>query len=733
MKMKKMLAVLLSVVLLCSIIPAFSVSAGAGEITNGTFETGDFTGWTYYTYSTSIISSPTQAGSYAVKIGKDSSLAGHVALEQIVPVNTNATYSLTFYNRRYTYAWSGNCSFSVSVELGTSATSFDGTGLSASTPSIGTSFTKRTYSFSTGTYKYARIRFNALGSGVDTALDTIALTATVTGDEGTHAAPALMSFGTEYNRPSSDSNNVIVEPGFEDTTNTSAQWNTSSFLTQGVSVQTDASIAHSGSNYLQYYRGSVDVTTWSMFEITCPTAGEYVFSAWVRTPNLSANNLGKASIGVIDTDTGKFLTYDDDDYYGHYSTPEIQIRSTATDDEWHLRSVTFYVGVANANIKIGMYGLSSKMYVDDISVHLLTNGVKYSGTQTGTLNGSTSVTNKYCESADNLIPDCSMNSEQSEEFWTFAASGWENGFLSFDTDATDSSHGTVLHYKGTNPGSTKLYNYIKWVYVEPNTSYTVSFDYRVASAGNQLMFIDNNIESPQVFHNPTLGSASNSWSTYALTFTSGNYNRIGIVLRDSASAELYLDDFRFFKTEDGISTEPDEEIFPTLKHTGGEKSRMEMDTGKLGLAFRFNLDCTGVTVDGQHIGNYTNGKVQAFEDGVEYTLVAAGAVMTNDATVGQDESVFTRENVNSSATVIDVNAKYLYNTYHKDYVGAPTDGITYAVRITNIPESHASTVIYARPYYVFEYNGKEYTVYGDVSYDSYKALTDVNDGWLEWD
>ena len=115
MKMKKMLAVLLSVVLLCSIVPAFSVSADVGTITNGTFETGDFTGWTYYSYSTSIISSPTQAGSYAAKIGKDSSLAGHVALEQIVPVNTNATYSLTFYNRRNSWAFSGNCSFGVSV------------------------------------------------------------------------------------------------------------------------------------------------------------------------------------------------------------------------------------------------------------------------------------------------------------------------------------------------------------------------------------------------------------------------------------------------------------------------------------------------------------------------------------------------------------------------------------------------------------------------------------------
>lgn len=743
MKMNKILAVLLSVVMLCCMMPAItlSVSAGVGEITNGGFETGDFTGWSYYTYSTSIVTSTVQAGSYAVNIGKDSTLAGHIALEQVVPVNTNATYSLSFYNRRTSWGFSGNCSFSVSVELGMTPSSFTATGLSASTPSNSNSYTKRTYSFSTSTYKYARIRFNALGSGVDTRLDTIALTATVTGDEGTHAAPTLMSFGTEYNRPNSDANNIIVQPGFESTTN--AQWNTSSFLANGVEVKEDASIAHSGSKYLYYYRGSVAPTTWSMFEITCPTAGEYVFSAWVRTPYLSSTNKGQASIGVIDRDTGKFLTYSGSDYYGHYSTPEIQIRSTATDDEWHLRSVTFYVGAANSNVNIGMYGLQSTMYVDDISVHLLSNGVKYEGDQKGTLSASTSVTNKFCESENNLVPDCNMNGDLSEEFWS-GASGWNNGFLEFGEDATASAHGNTLHYKGTNPGSNKLYNYIKWVYVEPNTSYTVSFDYRVASAGNQLMFIDNNIESPQVFHTPSLGSASNTWNTYAFTFNSGNYKRIGIVLRDHASAELYFDDFRFFKTSDGIADEPAEEIFPTLKHNKGEdnavlESRMEMGEGNLGLAFLFNLEATGVTRDNKFIGNYTNGMVQAFEDGVDYKLVKAGAVVTNKDEIGQDEKAFKLDNVQTDKTVVDVNAKYLF--YNPNYETSPgydpalgyDPAIYYAIRITNIPESAISKTIYVRPYYVFEYNGEQVTVYGDIVYDCYEEIPDINDGWLEWD
>ena len=743
MKMNKILAVLLSVVMLCCMMPAItlSVSAGVGEITNGGFETGDFTGWEYYSYASSISTNYKKSGTYSVKIGKDSSLTGHIALEQVVPVNTNATYTLSFYNRNTFSLTSRSSTFTVSVELGMTPSSFEATGLEASTPSVSTSFTKRSYSFSTSTYKYARIRFNARGTGgTDNYVDDIALTATISGDEGTHAAPTLMSFGTEYNRPASSSDNIVVQPGFEDTTN--AQWNTTDFITGPVSrVTDDAEGAHSGSAYLKYYRGSVALTTWPVFEITCPTAGEYVFSAWVRTPYLSANNQGKASIGIIDEDTGKFLTYGNENYCGHYSTPEIQIRSTATDDDWHLRAVTFYVGGAST-IRIGMYGLSSTMYVDDISVHLLSKGVKYEGDQKGTLSvSSTSVSNKYCESENNLIADCNMSGQNAVDFWS-QTSGWNNGFLNFQQDPQNSDRGTALHYKGTNPGSNKLYNYIKWVYVEPNTSYTVSFDYRVAAAGNQLMFIDNNIESPQVFHTPSLGSASNTWNTYAFTFSTGNYNRIGIVLRDHASAELYLDDFRFFKNSDGIADEPEEEVFPTLKPDHPEKytSRMEMEEkdGKqlYGLAFLFELQCKGVTrqddlnAEDKFCADYTNGTVDAFDDGGEHRLITAGAVVTNDKTVGENASIFTLDNIQTDKTVIDVAAeKLFYDTDAIELNGV----ISYAVRVANIPESAKNTVIYMRPYYVFDYNGTEVTVYGDIVYDCYEEIPDINDGWLEWD
>ena len=749
--LRKVSAVLLAVLMVAVILPSTGLlntetapavdAADPGVIVNGGFDTYEkYTGssgqtaykadgWDVRDWGVTMGASG-QSGK-GVQLSKDSSHKDAVSLTQVIPVNTNATYTFSFYAKAPKTDCDYVACFTYSLDLGPTAGDCNESVVSkAAVNPGGTSWKQFTQTVQTGNNKYLKIRFISTGVGSgDSYLDTVALTVVNAGDAGTHAKPTLTGWGTEKNRPASSSDNVIVQPGFESTTN--AQWNTTNFLTNGVSVVSSGGTdgdAHSGSKFLKYYRGSTAPSTWSMFEFTCPTAGEYVFSAWVRTPHLSANNVGAASIGIIDRDTNKFLTYGNagGSYDGHFSNPTTQLRSTATDDDWHLRSVTFYVGAANSNVQIGMYGLKSTMYVDDISVHLLSKGVNYVGNQSGTLSASTSVTNKFCEHEKNLIPDCNMNGNTAKEFWS-SASGWNLGMMEFTKDPQNAARGTTLHYKGTNTGSNKLYNYIKFIYVEPNTSYTISFDYRVAAAGNQLMFIDNNIGNNAVFHTASLGSAGNSWKTYALTFNSGNYKRIGIVLRNHASAEFYLDDFRFFKTSDGISTEPEEEVIASLKHTGGEKSRMETDGGTYGLAFKFALKTTGVTKDNKYIGDLTNATVDALLDGNQHKLVKMGAVVTNNETIGTDEAAFVlgKAGTQGVADTIDINAEKLYNV--------TTTESFYAVRVINIPENHKGTMIYARPYYVFEYNGKQITVYGDIYSDSAVGVPDINDGWLEWD
>jgi hypothetical protein len=89
-----------------------------------------------------------------------------------------------------------------------------------------------------------------------------------------------------------------------------------------------------------------------------------------------------------------------------------------------------------------------------------------------------------------------------------------------------------------------------------------------------------------------------------------------------------------------------------------------------------------------------------------------GAVVTNNATIGQDTAKMTVDTVDG-ASVVDIPVVYVMEV--------SDTGCTYAVRVVKIPQSHADTLIYTRPYYVFEKDGEEIIVYGDVVSRSYNG------------
>lgn len=739
---RKVCAVLLAALMVAVILPTTGLlstpieAADVGVIENGNFSqtetlnhsSGSGTWvhalyWDQYEWGATVKSG-------ALDVSKDSTIANHIVAKQVVPVNTNATYTLTFKVKGGKLNCENTPCFTYKVLGGTKGDTCN-TQLAAGTPKTGSSWTSNSVTIPTGSNKYISIQFIGTGTGSENSqLDDVSLTVVNAGDTGTHAKPSFVDFGNELNRPKDAASNMVTQPSFEATTN--APWNTSTFIKSNLSVANDPT-AKDGKKVLRYSNPGT-VESWHTFDLDLPTGGNYVLSAWVRSPFLSATNQAKASIGIIDPDTNKFFMSGLANWKGHTSTPYLQIRSTATDNQWHLRSVTFFVGSAGT-VKIGVYGKQSQLDIDDISVHLVTNGVTYTGDQTGTVSRSDNTSNMYCESADNLITDCNMTSSAGEKFWKDKASGWNNGFLNFNkTDAR-------LEFNGTGASGKKVYNYVKWIPVEPNTQYTVSFDYRIMTKGTgSLQFIDNNIDFPVAFKTYSFSATTSNWTTTSFTFNSGNYNRIGIVFTDG-TAKAYFDDFRFFKTkrEDGTNVgtnnEPAEEVFPTLQAAHPDKgvSRMEMTSGLLGLAFMFKLDATGWTCNteantfdgGRFDIDYTNGKIEAFEDGIPYKLVMAGAVMTNDESVGQNPDLFTLDNLQADKTVINIQALKSWTE--------PADVLTYVVRIINIPERYKNTLIYARPYYIFEYQGRQITVYGEIQFESYEPQKDVNDGWLPWD
>ena len=175
-----------------------------------------------------------------------------------------------------------------------------------------------------------------------------------------------------------------------------------------------------------------------------------------------------------------------------------------------------------------------------------------------------------------------------------------------------------------------------------------------------------------------------------------------------------------------VPDEPDEPIIPDEPVvsgaiiTGGETSRTEESETGLGLAFKFDVNADGIGVKNVNVVDYTNATVTI--DGTAYKLVDMGAVMSNDTSVGLNADLLTLDNL--SGRTIQIQTKYLM-TWGEE-------GISYAVRIINIPVENEDTIIYARPYYTVEMDGKPVTVYGDIYKDNYVGKIDVNDGVLEW-
>lgn len=129
-------------------------------------------------------------------------------------------------------------------------------------------------------------------------------------------------------------------------------------------------------------------------------------------------------------------------------------------------------------------------------------------------------------------------------------------------------------------------------------------------------------------------------------------------------------------------------------------SVMDTSNGN-GLAFRFELNASGVTVVKGTQANLANATVNYM--GVECKLIGMGAVVTNDATIGMGG--LTLDAVNE-LTVTNIPTVYLQS--------AEEDSCAFATRIINIPSSALSRTVYARPYCIIELDGEQVIIYGAV-------------------
>ena len=114
-----------------------------------------------------------------------------------------------------------------------------------------------------------------------------------------------------------------------------------------------------------------------------------------------------------------------------------------------------------------------------------------------------------------------------------------------------------------------------------------------------------------------------------------------------------------------------------------------------GLAFLFTANVSGGQIENGYEYVVNSASVIPFVGGESYPVVRMGAVISN------------------GVSSVDVEAKYLWEV--------AKDTASFAIRIINIPDANKDTVITARPYYVYEVDGEEIVVYGDAVSKTYNA------------
>ena len=243
--------------------------------------------------------------------------------------------------------------------------------------------------------------------------------------------------------------------------------------------------------------------------------------------------------------------------------------------------------------------------------------------------------------------------------------------------------------------------------LEAGKTYTLSFWYLPISNGVNYKL--RTTDGSTSFDSLYLDSRKVAqWTYHEVTFEAGLATEIeftfsGSGKSDGVADEVYIDDVRL------------------VNLSGNEMDRVEATTNKgasirdnndvPALAFGFDFAVSGVEIQNGNVYVPGTGTIKLYKYAdVIGNLKSFGAVVTNKAEVGTDADAFKLGSVDGKR-VIDIEAKYL--------LALEDDSISFAVRIINIPDANLGTDIYSRPYYVYEVDGEEFTIYGDIICNNY--------------
>ena len=271
------------------------------------------------------------------------------------------------------------------------------------------------------------------------------------------------------------------------------------------------------------------------------------------------------------------------------------------------------------------------------------------------------------------------------------------------------------HLKGN--GSWGGIMYQSTVNVVAGKTYIISFYIKVLANGMNLQIKDGTTSGGSTLASKTY-SVSSEWQEVSIEVTptqNGLFiNFCGLGSSGSAVAgkeeSAYVDDIKV-ELKGG---NPEEKIEYGGSSVRDNDPQDEASSG-LGLAFQFKVSAENGVKTYENKYQQNSGKIDL--GGVKYDLVKMGAVMTNDATVGQNADNFNLDAVDGKK-IIDVPAVYLN--------GADAETLSFAVRVCDIPDRHIGTSIYARPYYVYLDGEEKATVYGDTRANNYAKAANIS-------
>jgi hypothetical protein len=263
--------------------------------------------------------------------------------------------------------------------------------------------------------------------------------------------------------------------------------------------------------------------------------------------------------------------------------PNQQLVPMAYDGQWHVITVPFNTSDAT-QLNFTIDGLNCEAWFDNIYIFEEKDAKPYVAPTTDKDEAVVTDTEPRlvgCEEDKNLFENHDLN--DGNAFWgdNAHAFGLFGNVLNV-TDSGSTVYGNALHYASGRPTNTY---YIKWIDVEPNTEYTFFAKYAIAQPGDAFMGLINGyrVES-EVAENrlfPTMIAQfgfgeenyleSRAWQTAAVSFNSGERNRIGFVICD-AGGEAYIDELRLFKSSDGIAKEDVADSLPKSQNSAASSS-----------------------------------------------------------------------------------------------------------------------------------------------------------------